>query len=232
MVVRWLQDSPDFSDIRPSALVTTRPIGGAFQQPVFQNAVIAVKTGLTPGEIVERLLEVETRHGRKRGQRWDARTIDLDLMLYDQQVIRTEQCEVPHPRMTFRRFMLEPAVEVAADSVHPICQMTLRELLEQIDSTQPMVASTVSLPETLKAIIAEAGYQINESSWNNGQQVGCVTNMAQRPRLILIDSANEDGANDNSAQGIPGPYLELGNVLPDRLAIEVRAALDAMEPLS
>jgi deoxyguanosine kinase len=78
--------------------------------------------------------------GRRRGARWGPRTIDLDLLLYAEQVLRTPSLVLPHPRMAWRRFVLEPAAEVAPQMIHPTTGWAIARLLQHLDTAAPYVA--------------------------------------------------------------------------------------------
>lgn len=115
----------------------TRPIGGPSNQPPFLNGACLLDTDLSPHELLGLLTAVENTLHRDRSERWGPRTVDLDLLLYDDVVIDEESVAgaaltVPHPRMTTRRFVLEPAVEIAPDLRHPLSGLSLRELLDNI----------------------------------------------------------------------------------------------------
>lgn len=112
----------------------TQPVGGPGGQSPFANAAAVVETGLEPLELLRALREIETAGGRQRSARWAARHIDLDLLLCDQQVFRSPQLELPHPRMSFRPFVLDPAVEIAGDWRHPELAATLAELHARLHS--------------------------------------------------------------------------------------------------
>jgi 2-amino-4-hydroxy-6-hydroxymethyldihydropteridine diphosphokinase len=84
-------------------------------QPDYLNAVVSVSTSLTPRELLEALLAVEAELGRHRGQRWGPREIDLDLLLYGDEMLEEEGLTVPHPEMTKRSFVLLPLLEIAPD---------------------------------------------------------------------------------------------------------------------
>jgi 2-amino-4-hydroxy-6-hydroxymethyldihydropteridine diphosphokinase len=105
--------------VRVSLLRETDPVGYA-DQPRFLNGVAELETELSPGELLERLLAVERDLGRVRqGPRYGPRTIDLDLLLYGDAVVDEPGLEIPHPRMTERRFVLEPLAELDPDRVVP-----------------------------------------------------------------------------------------------------------------
>ena len=114
---------------RVSRVVETEPWGLA-SQPRFLNAAAEMETDLDPEALLERLLSIEKEFGRVRAERWGPRTLDLDLLLYGDLVIRTETLAVPHPRLADRRFVLEGLAELCPDHPVPGSGRTVRELLE------------------------------------------------------------------------------------------------------
>jgi len=106
--------------VRLSTLRDTDPVGVA-DQPNFLNAVAELSSELPARELLDRLLEIERELGRDRGkeERWGPRTIDLDLLLYGDEVIDEPGLTVPHPHLAERRFVLEPLHELAAELVLP-----------------------------------------------------------------------------------------------------------------
>ena len=101
-----------------SVLRETEPVGPVEQGP-FLNGAVQVQTDLAPRELLERLLDVEQRLGRARAERFGPRTIDLDLLLYGDEVIDEPGLTLPHPRLHERRFALEPLAELAPDLFVP-----------------------------------------------------------------------------------------------------------------
>jgi 2-amino-4-hydroxy-6-hydroxymethyldihydropteridine diphosphokinase len=101
-----------------SSTYETAPVGGPEQGP-FLNAVVVVETELGPEEMLDRLLAIEAAAGRVRGDKWGPRVIDLDLLLHGAMEIDIAGLRVPHPRMTERRFVLEPLLEVRPDASLP-----------------------------------------------------------------------------------------------------------------
>jgi 2-amino-4-hydroxy-6-hydroxymethyldihydropteridine diphosphokinase len=122
-------DSEDGIEVvRVSSLRETDPVGYT-DQPRFLNGVAELETELAPRELLERLLAVERDLGRVReGPRYGPRTIDLDLLLYGDAVVDEPGLRIPHPRMTERRFVLEPLAELEPDLVIP-GRGRLRDLL-------------------------------------------------------------------------------------------------------
>ena len=110
-----------------SDFITTEPYG-VTDQPDFLNAVAEVQTEKTPVELLCVLMQVEQELGRKRLRRWGERNIDLDLLLYDDQIIDLPELKVPHPEMQNRDFVLRPLIQIAPDAVHPVLQKTMAQL--------------------------------------------------------------------------------------------------------
>jgi 2-amino-4-hydroxy-6-hydroxymethyldihydropteridine diphosphokinase len=108
-----LEQESDLDLVAVSTLRETDPVGYE-EQPRFLNGVVELATELSPRELLERLLAIETRLGRVRGEgpRFGPRTIDLDLLLYDEQTVDEPGLKLPHPRMHERRFVLEPLAEL------------------------------------------------------------------------------------------------------------------------
>jgi 2-amino-4-hydroxy-6-hydroxymethyldihydropteridine diphosphokinase len=126
--------------VRASSVREFAPVGGPSGQSDFLNAAALLDTQLSPLELHEQLLQIEIQHGRKRGERWAARTLDLDLLLVDSQVIDTPALVVPHPRMSFRPFVLEPAAEIAGEMVVPTIGWSIRALLEHLNTENDRIA--------------------------------------------------------------------------------------------
>lgn len=101
-----------------SALYETAPVGGPDQGP-YLNAVAVIESELPARQLLDACLEIEREHGRERRERWGPRTLDLDILLFGDQVISEGGLEVPHPRMTERRFVLEPLLEAWPEAVLP-----------------------------------------------------------------------------------------------------------------
>lgn len=118
----------------------TAPAGGPPGQGPFLNGAAALETSLAPHALLEVLRPIEAELGRRRTERWGPRCLDLDLLLYDELVLDTADLTVPHPRMAWRRFVLEPAAEVAPAMVHPTTGWTIARLLDHLNTAAPYVA--------------------------------------------------------------------------------------------
>jgi len=109
-----LQSLADISVISVSSLYQSPPMGPA-DQPDYINAVLSLETTLQPHQLLDVLQRVEQRHGRVRKRHWGERTLDLDILLYDKQILDDERLKVPHPGMAERAFVLYPLAEIAPD---------------------------------------------------------------------------------------------------------------------
>lgn len=108
-----LAGHPQIREIACSRLYRSAPLGPG-EQPTYINAVMAVVTTLEPFALLKVLQQVEQQHGRTRdGQRWGPRTLDLDLLLYDQSVIDSDVLQLPHPGIAEREFVLQPLLDLA-----------------------------------------------------------------------------------------------------------------------
>ena len=153
--IDMLRFMPGVRLVDVSQFLETLPVGGPPGQSPYLNAACLIETTFKPAEVLDMLLAVENTLHRSREKRWGPRTIDLDLLLYDDCVLKTECLQVPHPRMTTRRFVLEPAAAIAADLKHPVAGCTIRELLENISERHLHVA-VVGVPGSGAPEIADA----------------------------------------------------------------------------
>jgi 2-amino-4-hydroxy-6-hydroxymethyldihydropteridine diphosphokinase len=102
-------------------------------QPPFLNQVIRLESRLSAEEVLAELIAIERELGRERRERWAPRTVDLDLLFFNAEVIKHDGLEVPHPRLHLRRFTLAPLNELAPDLVHPVLGRSMKELLERVE---------------------------------------------------------------------------------------------------
>jgi 2-amino-4-hydroxy-6-hydroxymethyldihydropteridine diphosphokinase len=138
--VRLLGKLPETQLLRISSAASTPPAGGPTEQGAYLNAAALIETSLAPKFLLDQLQRMEGELGRERVVRWGARTIDLDLLLYDNLEIEDAKLTLPHPRMAFRRFVLEPAAEIAPDIIYPINGWTIARLRDHIGNPNRQIA--------------------------------------------------------------------------------------------
>ncbi|OLP19965.1 2-amino-4-hydroxy-6-hydroxymethyldihydropteridine diphosphokinase [Leptolyngbya sp. 'hensonii'] len=126
-----LDHYPQIAVTRRSHWYRTSPVGPP--QPDYVNGCALLQVGLEPWPLMQTLLQVEVQFGRVRQERNGPRTLDLDLLLFDNLVLETPQLQIPHPRMGDRAFVLVPLAEIAPDWVDPITGKTIGELLQAVD---------------------------------------------------------------------------------------------------
>jgi 2-amino-4-hydroxy-6-hydroxymethyldihydropteridine diphosphokinase len=111
---------------------------GVEGQPPYLNQALRLETPLSPHNLLDGLQAVERQLGRARGERWQARTMDLDLLFYDADVIETGRLSVPHPRLHLRRFVLLPLAQLAPNLLHPVLGLPVEALLHQCPDALPV----------------------------------------------------------------------------------------------
>jgi 2-amino-4-hydroxy-6-hydroxymethyldihydropteridine diphosphokinase len=114
-----------------SSFLENPAVGGPANSPPFLNAAAELQTELDPHALLDQLLKIEQSLGRHRREKWDPRTIDLDLLLYGNQIIHDPGLVVPHPLMHQRKFVLQPLHEIAPQARHPTLQKTIAQLVAE-----------------------------------------------------------------------------------------------------
>lgn len=147
--------------LRVSDFVETKPLGN-LAQPNYLNAAAELKTSLKPQELLDNLQEIENGLGRKRsGQKWQSRTIDLDILLYGDKVIETENLTIPHKQMHLRSFVLKNLCQLNPQLPHPVLKTTVSRLAERLnggdfvlDADKPQLISVAGLIGVGKTTLA------------------------------------------------------------------------------
>ncbi len=143
LAARALQAEPRVALLRASRVFDTAPLGPP--QPRYLNAALELESGAPPEALLEALQRVERAAGRRRGIRWGARTLDLDLLLFEDQVIRRPGLVVPHPALATRRFVLAPLAELCPARVVPGTGRTVAALLARATPEDLRSAGTYPL---------------------------------------------------------------------------------------
>lgn len=129
--IRMLREDAFCRVEKVSPLIVTSPVGGVVQDD-FLNGALAIKTLYSPHGLLGKIGEIEKALKRERIIHWGPRTIDLDILLYDQEVIRTPDLFIPHIEMENREFVLEPLSEIAPEAYHPLLQKTVYQMYADI----------------------------------------------------------------------------------------------------
>ncbi|XZF14410.1 2-amino-4-hydroxy-6-hydroxymethyldihydropteridine diphosphokinase [Chitinophagaceae bacterium MMS25-I14] len=112
---------------------------GLEDQPAFLNMVTCIHTSFTPDALLAAIQLIEANAGRQRTVKWGQRTLDIDILFYDELVITDPHLQIPHPHMQNRRFTMEPLAEVAPGKIHPALHLTVKELLDTCPDPLPCV---------------------------------------------------------------------------------------------
>lgn len=122
--------------VMASSIVASAPLGPSTRR--FANAVALVETRAGPEKLLRRLQQIEHRFGRRRGRRWGARVIDLDIVLWSEGCWASPTLTIPHPAFRERRFVLDPLVQLAPDWRDPVTNRTMRQLRARLTRRAPL----------------------------------------------------------------------------------------------
>ena len=111
------------------------PPWGFTDQPWFLNMAVEGDTSLSPADLLTRLKQLEKDLGREPGFRFGPRLIDLDILFYDNLILKTAELEIPHPRLEERSFVLAPLADLAPDFQHPVTGRTVLQMLKEVDTS-------------------------------------------------------------------------------------------------
>ncbi|MGH7200576.1 MAG: 2-amino-4-hydroxy-6-hydroxymethyldihydropteridine diphosphokinase, partial [Planctomycetaceae bacterium] len=205
-----LDDDPQLIVGRRSSLHRTAAVGDA-SSPSFLNAAAELRTALDPLSLLDRLQAVEQSLGRRREQRWGPRPLDLDLLFHGEAIIEHPRLRVPHPACWYRRFALDPLVEIAAEFVHPEKQLSIEALRSRLlprplpialaggdaERTAVLAALEPEFPEVAfshwprqsRAVSARSGAAI--IAWWPGRDAPAFSSLPVVPRLDLSEALGD-----------------------------------------
>jgi len=126
-----MEKNPNIQVTRRSSNIETEAEGTPPNQPPFINAVVEIRTKLDPYKLLDVCHEIEATLGRERELEWGPRTCDIDILMYDGEVISEENLQIPHPLLHERVFVLKPLAEIAPNLIHPILEKTIGALYEE-----------------------------------------------------------------------------------------------------
>ncbi|MEQ8381368.1 MAG: 2-amino-4-hydroxy-6-hydroxymethyldihydropteridine diphosphokinase [Coleofasciculus sp. A1-SPW-01] len=126
-----LAKTPGITVTSQSSWYRTAPVGPP--QPDYLNGCVILEIQLTPHDLLQTLLSIEKQFGRERGESWGPRTLDLDILLFDNLIINTPTLKIPHPRMSERAFVLVPLAEIAPDWIEPTSGCAIAHLVQRVD---------------------------------------------------------------------------------------------------
>lgn len=129
--IAQLSVTPKIQLTAVSSWYRTKAVGPP--QPDYINGCAILQTEMSPQLLLETLLAIEQQFGRVRQERWGPRSLDLDLLLYDQMILDTPTLQIPHPRMQERAFVLVPLAEIAPDWIEPISGCAIKQLVKDVD---------------------------------------------------------------------------------------------------
>jgi len=130
-----LREDPNIRILKSSTLIQTKPVGN-LNQPDFYNQVIEVETSYSSDELLQKALNLENQMGRVRSEHWGPRIIDIDILLYEDEIKHTQDLILPHPEMTKRKFVLELLCSIAPDLIHPVLHKSIANLLKAIEKKE------------------------------------------------------------------------------------------------
>ncbi len=138
--LKSLDQIPGIKVLKTSSWYQTKPIG--LPQPDYINGCAILKVEQTPEELLSLLQATELQFGRIRTEKWSARTLDLDIILYEDSIINFPFLTIPHPLFTERAFVLVPLAEIAGDWLDPRSQKTVAELVKNVDCSEVKLITT------------------------------------------------------------------------------------------
>jgi 2-amino-4-hydroxy-6-hydroxymethyldihydropteridine diphosphokinase len=156
--------------VKSTDSLQTKPLGPADQND-FLNAAAKIQTILEPKQLLDNIKNIEKKLGRKNTKRWGPRSIDIDILLYNDQIINTEHLTIPHPQMHLRTFVLDSLCRLDPDIIHPLLGLNVKSLKSRlngndyyINTDNPLLISIAGVIGAGKTTLADAIYKQAETS--------------------------------------------------------------------
>jgi 2-amino-4-hydroxy-6-hydroxymethyldihydropteridine diphosphokinase len=130
-----------------SSFYETEPVEFT-KQAAFLNCALALETNVSPSNLIAKVLDIEQHMGRERVHKKGPRTIDIDILLYGDQIVNSLELTIPHPAMARRRFVLEPLAEIASHARHPVLEKAVGQLLKELPPGQKVWKFCKTQPES------------------------------------------------------------------------------------
>jgi 2-amino-4-hydroxy-6-hydroxymethyldihydropteridine diphosphokinase len=206
--VAQLRQTPELIVRSVSTYHETKPVGGPAGQGPFLNAAAVLETTLEPITLLHRLQEIEADAGRVRTVRWGERTLDLDVLLFGDEIIHTPELSVPHPRLGVRRFVLVPLEETTPDARDPLTGRSISELRANLDRRPSYLAlegwwCAPEKRQALERLVAE----LNTGCWSQRDLEvlaplgGCLSEPSRKPFGLLEVTLEFLAARNTSSWG-------------------------------
>ena len=233
--VRLLESSEYVTSLVKSPLFETAPLGGPEGQSSYLNGCVKLETSLSPREMLALLQSIETRLGRTRQERWGSRTVDLDLLLYDDLTSDEPDLTIPHPRMAWRRFVLEPASRIAPDWTHPRFQLTIKELLTHLLNAPPVFSviggshrERCELIERLQQESINSSSPLDSPLFFQSRESGTCEHKIKCTLVLLNSRTLLDSATETPPpKRVPHIPISVG-ISPEDFSREVTVAVEGM----
>lgn len=196
--------------------------------PDYLNSVIRVDTAMTADALFQFTRGLEDEMGRQRRQRWGSRTIDLDIVLFGGQIIDDPFLQVPHPRMSFRKFVIGPAAEIAGEMVDPVSGVSINDLAHRLQHSPKTILWIAGDERAAEALAAESLEGSNQGAWGFriANNIDVVEAHSTDFRLMIFSGAQQKF--ENAALRFAGPWLNVTGFGHAQCRREVRAAIQAM----
>lgn len=194
-----------------SPVYRTAPVGPAHDE--FLNAAVRLECELTPRHLLRQLQEIEDQAGRIRTSRWMERKLDLDLLLFGDAVVAEPELTIPHPHLWYRRFVLDPLADIAADVVHPLFGESIRQLRQRLGERPLCVAlegGTAEERSHLARELSDAFPDVRVEEMATPPEQTGVEN-GREPAIVLLLAADDNAHLRRRAvalTGIPGSRIE------------------------